>query len=133
MLLPAKALDLCGDMLYKWFEESAPDITDLYCTAGGFMGLRISLAQMDISLGKPDENLAKARSMTVLAAERGSDAIVFPELWSTGYDLENAIEHSTPMDKGVFADMSSLAREYNIHVTGSCLSLLGPGRSFGPD
>ncbi len=90
--------------------------------------MKISLAQMDISLGKPDENLAKARSMTARAAEGSSDVIVFPELWSTGYDLENATEHSTPMDKGVFADMSSLAREYNIHVTGSCLSLLGPGR-----
>ncbi len=85
---------------------------------------------MDVLLGKPDENLAKARHMTARAAERGSDIIVFPELWSTGYDLENAAVHSVPIDEGVFAGMSSLAREHNIHVLGSCLSLLGPGR-FG--
>lgn len=89
------------------------------------MSLKVSLAQMDILLGKPDENLVKARNMTAHAAERGSDIIVFPELWSTGYDLENAAMHSTPIDKGVFAEMSSLASEHNIHVLGSCLSLSG--------
>jgi omega-amidase len=89
------------------------------------MSLKVSLAQMDILLGKPDENLVKARKMTAHAAERGSDIIVFPELWSTGYDLENAAMHSTPIDKGVFAEMSSLASEHSIHVLGSCLSLLG--------
>ncbi len=91
--------------------------------------MKISLAQMDVLLGKPDENLAKARDMTVRAAERGSDLVIFPELWSTGYDLENAAVHSVPIDEGVFVRMSLLAREHNIHVLGSCLSLLGPGRS----
>lgn len=94
------------------------------------MGLKISLAQMDVLLGKPDENLAKARDMASRAAERGSDIVVFPELWPTGYDLENAAAYSTPTDKGIFARMSSLATENNIHVLGSCLSLLGPGQ-FG--
>jgi predicted amidohydrolase len=92
--------------------------------------MKIALAQMDISLGKPDENVMKARNMTADAAERGADVIVFPELWSTGYDLENAALHSAPIDKGGFAEMSSLAKRYNIHVLGSCLSLLRQGR-FG--
>ena len=90
------------------------------------MVLRISLAQMDVLLGEPDENLAKARDMTARAAERCSDIIIFPELWSTGYDLGNAAAYSTPTNKGIFAEMSSLASEYSIHVSGSCLSLLGP-------
>ena len=54
------------------------------------MNLRISLAQMDISPGKPDENLAKARQMTERAAKQSADIVVLPELWSTGYDLKNA-------------------------------------------
>ena len=94
------------------------------------MNLRISLAQMDISQGKPDENLAKARQMTERAAKQSADIVVLPELWSTGYDLENAAAYSTPTDRGIFAEMSSLAGEYDIHVLGSCLSLLGPDR-FG--
>ncbi len=94
------------------------------------MSFRISLAQMDILLGKPDENLAKARQMTAQAAEQGANIIVFPELWSTGYDLANAAAHSAPVDEGIFAEMSSLADEYDIHVLGTCLSLLEPNR-FG--
>lgn len=92
--------------------------------------MKISLAQIDVLLGKPDENLVKARNMVAHAARRGSDIVVFPELWSTGYDLENAAMHSVPVDKGVFAEMSSLASEHSIHILGSCLSLLGSGR-FG--
>jgi len=103
------------------------------------MDIKISLAQMDVLLGKPDENLAKAQDMIARAAEQGSDIIVLPELWSTGYDLENAAAHSAPTDKGIFAQMSSLASEHNIHVLGSCLSSLEAGRFgntavfFGPD
>ena len=69
------------------------------------MKMKISLAQMDILLGRPDENLAKARNMTAQAAGQGSDVIVFPELWSTGYDLENASKYAAPTDKGIFAEM----------------------------
>ncbi len=94
------------------------------------MSLKISLAQMDILIGNPDANLAKARYMTTCAAEQGSDIIVFPELWPTGYDLEHAAAYSTPTDKGVFSQMSSLAAENNIHLLGSCMSLLGAGQ-FG--
>ena len=94
------------------------------------MNLKISLAQMDISLGKPSENLAKARSMIISAARQGSDIIVLPELWSTGYDLENAAAYSVPTDKGIFSEISALAGEHNIHILGSCLSLLESGQ-FG--
>lgn len=103
------------------------------------MNIKISLAQMDVLLGKPHKNLAKARDMIAKAAGQGSDIIVFPELWSTGYDLENAAAHSTPTHKGIFAQISSLASEHNIHILGSCLSLLEAGRFgntavfFGPD
>lgn len=98
----------------------------------------VSLAQMDVSVGRVRDNLAKARSMISEAARRGSDLIVLPELWSTGYDLENAASHATTTGAGVFAETAGLAAEYKIHVAGSCLSHLGPGRfgntlvCFGP-
>lgn len=99
----------------------------------------ISLGQMDVKLGQPEQNLAQVRAMTAEAARRGSDVVVFPELWSTGYDLENAGRYATPTHEGIFAELSALAREYRIAITGSCLSLLGPGRYgntavfFAPD
>jgi omega-amidase len=85
------------------------------------MKLRVSMGQMDVSLGQPGENLEKVRAMTTEARRRGSELIVFPELWSTGYDLERAHEYATPLDEGTFAETAALAREHSIHILGSQL------------
>ena len=87
------------------------------------MELTISLAQMDIALGQPQVNLAKAQELTAEARRRGSDVVLFPELWSTGYDLEKAEQYATGLDEGLFAELAALARENAIHICGSLLSL----------
>lgn len=86
------------------------------------MELTISLAQMDIALGQPQVNLAKVKEWTAEAKRRGSDVVLLPELWSTGYDLENAERYATSLDEGLFADLAALARENAIHICGSLLS-----------
>jgi omega-amidase len=92
------------------------------------MSVVISLGQMDVRLGRPDENLAKAEEWTAEAARRGSQLVVFPELWPTGYDLENVAAHATSLTEGMFARMAGLARQHRLGVYGSCLSVLGEGR-----
>jgi omega-amidase len=90
--------------------------------------LNLSLGQMDVQLGRPEANLAVVRQMAAEAARRGSDLLVLPELWSTGYDLERAADHAAPLDRGIFAETAALARELGLAILGSCLSLLGPGQ-----
>ena len=92
------------------------------------MRLTISLGQLDIVLGDPTANLDTVRTMVAEASRRGSDIIVFPELWSTGYDLENVDIHATPINEGVFVDLIYLAQQYDIHILGSALSVLGEGK-----
>lgn len=94
------------------------------------MKLTISLGQIDIKLGDPAANFAKVAAMSQEAARRGSDIVIFPELWSTGYDLENAASHATPTDGGIFAETAVLARENKLSILGSCLSVQSEGR-FG--
>ena len=94
------------------------------------MEFTIALGQMDVKLGDPERNLGVVREMTAEAAKQGADMVVFPELWSTGYDLENAADYAAPVDEGIFAEVAALARQHSIHILGSCLSLLGPGK-FG--
>ena len=48
---------------------------------GKKMKLTISLGQMDVILGQPMKNLEQVAAMTAEAARRGSDVVVFPELW----------------------------------------------------
>ena len=88
--------------------------------------ITISLGQMDVHLGKPDKNLAKVRELVEEASGRGSDLLLLPELWSTGYDLEHSDKHASRIDEGIFAAASNLARETNMAILGSCLSLVGP-------
>lgn len=94
------------------------------------MNLIISLGQMNVQLGKPEANWQTVQTMTAEAARRGSDLIVFPELWSTGYDLEHAASYATRTDAGLFAQVAALAKAQQIAILGSCLSLLGEGE-FG--
>ncbi len=92
------------------------------------MILTLSLGQMNVTLADPERNLATVRNMAAEAARRGSDILVLPELWSTGYDLENAATYATPLDQGIFTETAKTAREQNLHIIGSCLSSMGEGR-----
>ena len=64
--------------------------------------------------------------MAAEAKRRGSDVIVFPELWTTGYDLERARELAATPGHGVFARLSDLAHRHELYVTGSVLKRVGP-------
>ncbi len=91
------------------------------------MELTISLGQMDVALGEPERNLETVRALAAEAAARGSDLLLLPELWSSGYDLERAAEHATPVDQGVFAAVAGLARRHRLHIAGSLLGRMAGG------
>ena len=81
----------------------------------------ISLGQMQIKLGRVEDNLETAEGMIADAARQGSDLILLPELWSTGYDLENATDYADPLGDGMFAHIAQAARGNEIAVCGSIL------------
>lgn len=85
------------------------------------MKMIISLGQMDVILGRPAENEAKVSDWTREAARLGSHLVLFPELWGSGYDLENFANLASPIDAGLFLRMSALAKEYHLYVAGSLL------------
>jgi predicted amidohydrolase len=83
---------------------------------------------MDVLRGRVEANLATVTRMVEESARRGSQLVVFPELWSTGYDLKRAAQHATAINEGVFAEIAGLARQHKIDIVGSQLSLLGDGQ-----
>lgn len=85
----------------------------------------VSLGQMRIKLARVEDNLATAEEMISLAAARGSDLIVLPELWSTGYDLANATDYAAELGSGMFEQVADSARANNIAVFGSILERRG--------
>ena len=86
------------------------------------MQLNISLAQMDIVLGDPQANLEKADEWSAEAARRGSDLIVFPEMWTTGCDWPNIKALSTSQNDVIDA-VAEIAKKYSIWLNGSMLAL----------
>lgn len=94
--------------------------------------VRISLAQMNVCPGEPAQNLAAVRSWVAEAAAQGSELIVLPELWDTGYALDRAQELGASASEGRFAEIAELARAHRIHVIGSMLELGQPRGTSRP-
>jgi predicted amidohydrolase len=81
----------------------------------------VSLAQIDVLWGQPEANLAVAEELVEEARRRGSDLILFPELWTTGFDLVHAGAYASAPGEGVFERLGHLARRNDIYIAGSIL------------
>lgn len=84
------------------------------------MSLQLSLAQMNLVLGDPDANLQSAAQFARDAASAGSQLLLLPELWSSGYDLEHARDYARA-NLEVLEEVCGLALEYHISIGGSLL------------
>lgn len=87
--------------------------------------LSISLAQMNITLGDVRKNYNVMQEWAAEAARRGSHMVVFPELWSTGYALDNAKELASVLNSGMFAQVTTVAQQNKISIVGSILEKRG--------
>jgi omega-amidase len=87
--------------------------------------LTISLAQMNIALGDPRKNTAMAEEAITEAARRGSHLVLLPELWSTGYALNQARDLGTQLNVGVFAQLATWATQNKLSIVGSVLEKRG--------
>ena len=98
----------------------------------------VSLAQMSIAFGDLAANHDAASCLAREAAQRGSQLLILPELWSSGYDLERAEELASEYPGGSFAVMREIAMREGITVIGTVLERQPTGiancaAAFGPD
>jgi len=78
---------------------------------------RIALAQLDSKLFDKESNLAKAEQAIQQAADQGAAAILFPELFLTGYHLGmRAVEMAEPMNGPSVKRVMELAGSYHVAV-----------------
>jgi predicted amidohydrolase len=78
---------------------------------------RIALAQLEPRLFDKQANLAKAEGFISQAVEQGAAAILFPELYLTGYTLaERTIEMAERLDGPSVQQVAGLAGRYHIAV-----------------
>jgi omega-amidase len=80
---------------------------------------------MDIAFGNPSENYQNAERLIEEAMKENPDIIVFPELWTTGYDLTRL---DTIADKGAVNTIDFLkkaAKKYQVHFVGGSVANQG--------
>ena len=87
--------------------------------------MKIGVLQMDVVKGDRQANREKAQRLAAEAAAlAGSpDALVLPELWSTGYALERAGELASPLGREDADFLGEIARRHHAaFIGGSVLS-----------
>ena len=85
--------------------------------------VKVSIVQMDIALGDPKKNRERAVSFIEEACRRGSNFVVLPELWTTGYSLENIRELAEPLDGTTVTTLLDICSKWKTHVIGSIAEL----------
>lgn len=84
---------------------------------------------MAFEYGQEEANTTRAAAWIEEAAARDSDLVLLPELWASGYDLENWERYATPLGAGNFKLLASLARKNHIAI-GSSLLEARKGRAY---
>jgi omega-amidase len=86
------------------------------------MTLKVALIQTDIVYGNPTKNYENMKSKIRLAASNGTDVVVLPELWTTGYDLTRLDEIADQEGKESQTFLANLAKEHNVHIIGGSVA-----------
>lgn len=85
------------------------------------MKISIALAQLDLKRGDLEKNFLKSQEAVQQAADQGAEIVLLPELWASGFDLEQTQIYASSLDEGWFARMRALAVENGIALGGSMI------------
>ena len=86
------------------------------------MELTIALAQMNIFQGHLEKNYLKALEFLKEARKSHARVVLFPELWSSGYDLKNQSLYAQ-QNLELMSELSRQAQENGFFIGGSYITL----------
>lgn len=78
--------------------------------------MKISLIQLDISFGSPENNYKKVETLIAEAMDHQPDILVLPELWTTGYDLTRLEEIGDTDASHTSSFITGLAQKYQVNI-----------------
>ncbi|WP_214629843.1 carbon-nitrogen family hydrolase [Paenibacillus agaridevorans] len=86
--------------------------------------IRIALLQMNIEAGFPERNFAKLQEMMEKAMEdkRKPDVLMFPEMWNTGYALEQIEDLADPYGKQSTELLSAFGKKHGVYIVGGSIA-----------
>lgn len=85
--------------------------------------MRVSCLQMNVEMGKPNENFAHAKQLICDAVKEKTDVLVLPETWNTGFFPKgNLAEISCNNGIEVKEQIGSLAQKYGVNIVAGSVS-----------
>lgn len=84
--------------------------------------MKIALIQFDIIPGDIKFNEVTVEKLIEQCATHNVDAVVLPELWNCGYDLENLDKHAQTITGSSVKLMAKLAKKFGIYIFGGSIA-----------
>lgn len=84
--------------------------------------MKIALVQMDIVLGNVAANQARAQAMIEEGCRQGARLVVLPELWNTGYQLQEIRNLAESEDGSSLGMLKRLAQEYYVEIVAGSIA-----------
>lgn len=78
--------------------------------------MKIALIQLDVAFGDPEKNVHQAKKMIDGVLKGNIDAILLPELWTTGYDLEYLQETTDNNGENIKRIAGGWAKENQVNI-----------------
>ncbi|MBP2653439.1 MAG: nitrilase [Firmicutes bacterium] len=84
--------------------------------------MKTALIQMNIKLGDVATNQAKADTLMTAGLKEGAKLFVLPELWTTGYKLENIFEFAEPENGPTITMLRHFAISHQVEIIAGSLA-----------
>src|SRR5690625_2046874 len=78
--------------------------------------MRVVILQYDVYYGDVEKNLSKVKSLFEEAGLAEDDIVVLPEMWTSGYDLENIDKHAAKELEPIKSEIAELAKKYAVNI-----------------
>lgn len=80
--------------------------------------MRVALAQMICEVGNVAANCGTMQRLAQQAAAAGCDAVVFPEMADTGYEMKTIVEKASTWESGPLQQLQAAASQLGIWIIG---------------
>jgi omega-amidase len=88
--------------------------------------MKIAVCQMNIIQGDKEENRKTAESNIDEAVRNGAKVIIFPEMWTSGYDFDRLNEHTEGLHGPTSQFLSRKAKQHGVYLVGGSLPVQFP-------
>lgn len=92
--------------------------------------MKITCLQMDMALGRVEDNFALACAMIRQAMAESPDVIVLPETWSTGFFPENVKDLADRDGAQTKETIGTLAKEFAVNIVAGSVANIRDGKLY---